>query len=137
MVHIKLLPVNIIITANIYSQQLENLNTALKDKRTSLVNSNLFYHDSAWFYIAKITFEKTDNLSHYSSDFDYLSFQKIIQIISSLMKKKKKKKKRKEWKLPFTFLFSKLKFLLQKCYHEPCGSIWRRLLYKIYRKIEK
>lgn len=63
-IHFELLPPNATINAQVYCQQLERLNQALKKKRPALVNRKgvMFHQDNARPHTAKITSQKIEEL---------------------------------------------------------------------------
>ncbi|XP_013786728.1 histone-lysine N-methyltransferase SETMAR-like [Limulus polyphemus] len=63
-IHFELLPTNATINAQVYCQQLERLNAALKKKRPVLVNGRgvVFHQDNARPHTAKITSQKIEEL---------------------------------------------------------------------------
>ena len=63
-IHFELLPPNAIINAQLYWQQLEHLNQALRKKRPALVNQKgvMFHQDYTWHHTARITSQKIEEL---------------------------------------------------------------------------
>lgn len=64
-INFQLLQVNVTITADIFCQQLEYLNIALKEKWFSVINrkSVVFHYDNAQLHTTKITSEKIRDLN--------------------------------------------------------------------------